>query len=185
MFRILILLALGLTQLSARTWVKETTVNWVIKKPRAVAVFDKTTGKKIGDLTKGKLAKEMPNFTLVEYVVRDASGNDLESGSTKVEHYDHTADSLPQEVPKGKVTKHTWNTSEIFPGTVRDYLVHVPAQYDASKPAALMVFQDGLRHAPPDGPLRTADVLEDHTDGIAWHPHILRPAGDPSIRLVV
>ena len=28
-------------------------------------------------------------------------------------------------------------------GTVRRYSVYVPAQYDAAKPAALMVFQDG------------------------------------------
>ena len=45
-------------------------------------------------------------------------------------------------VPRGKVTKHSW-TSEIFPGTVRDYWVYVPAQYDSTKPTAVMVFQDG------------------------------------------
>src|SRR4051794_12643740 len=37
-------------------------------------------------------------------------------------------------VPKGKVTKSSW-TSTIFPGTVRDYWVYVPAQYDPQKPA--------------------------------------------------
>jgi sugar lactone lactonase YvrE/enterochelin esterase-like enzyme len=46
-------------------------------------------------------------------------------------------------VPQGKVTKHVWNTSKIYPGTVHDYWVYVPAQYDAAKPAAVMVFQDG------------------------------------------
>lgn len=52
-------------------------------------------------------------------------------------------DSMEQEgVPKGKVTKHTW-TSKIFEGTVRDYWVYVPAQYDPQKPASVMVFQDG------------------------------------------
>ena len=44
--------------------------------------------------------------------------------------------------PQGKVTQHTW-TSKIFPGTVRDYWVYVPAQYNVSKPACLMIFQDG------------------------------------------
>ena len=40
-------------------------------------------------------------------------------------------DSQPQpNVPQGKVTKHTW--SKIFPGTVRDYWVYIPAQYNAS-----------------------------------------------------
>ncbi len=45
-------------------------------------------------------------------------------------------------VPQGEVTQHTWE-SEIFPGTVRDYWIYVPAQYDGSKPAAVMVFFDG------------------------------------------
>lgn len=46
-------------------------------------------------------------------------------------------------VPQGTVTKHVWDQSEIFPGTVRDYWVYVPKQYDANRPACLMVFQDG------------------------------------------
>jgi gluconolactonase len=46
-------------------------------------------------------------------------------------------------VPHGTVTKYTWVTSKIYPGTTRDYWVYVPAQYDAAKPACLMVFQDG------------------------------------------
>jgi enterochelin esterase family protein len=45
-------------------------------------------------------------------------------------------------VPEGKVTKHHW-TSQIFPGTERDYWVYVPAQYDPKTPACVMVFQDG------------------------------------------
>ncbi|MGY8766793.1 MAG: alpha/beta hydrolase [Pirellulales bacterium] len=46
-------------------------------------------------------------------------------------------------VPQGTVTKAVWDKSEIYPGTVRDYWVYVPAQYDAKNPACLMVFQDG------------------------------------------
>jgi enterochelin esterase family protein len=45
-------------------------------------------------------------------------------------------------VPQGTVTKHSWK-SEIFPGTVRDYWVYVPAQYKKDTPACVMVFQDG------------------------------------------
>ena len=37
--------------------------------------------------------------------------------------------------------------SNIYPGTERNYWVYVPAQYDASKPACLMVVQDGLSRA--------------------------------------
>jgi enterochelin esterase family protein len=59
-------------------------------------------------------------------------------------------DSKPQEgVPKGKVTKHSWTDSKVFPGTVRDYWVYVPAQYDGATPACLFVCQDGVQYAAP------------------------------------
>lgn len=53
-------------------------------------------------------------------------------------------DSKRQEgVPKGSITQHQWTSTKAFPGTTRRYSVYVPKQYDGSKPAALMVFQDG------------------------------------------
>jgi enterochelin esterase family protein len=59
-------------------------------------------------------------------------------------------DSKPQEgVPKGKVTKYTWDNSKIYPGTTRSYWVYVPAQYDGSAPACLWVNQDGIQYNAP------------------------------------
>lgn len=52
-------------------------------------------------------------------------------------------------IPKGEVTKYTLEESKIFPGTVRDYWVYVPAQYDASKPACVHVNQDGIQFNAP------------------------------------
>ena len=46
-------------------------------------------------------------------------------------------------VPQGVVTQCRWDNSNIYPGSERNYWVYVPAQYDPSVPAALMVFQDG------------------------------------------
>lgn len=60
------------------------------------------------------------------------------------EEYEQGPDSqLNEAVPHGKVTEFEWTESKIYPGTNRRYGVYVPAQYDGSKPAALMVFQDG------------------------------------------
>ena len=55
-------------------------------------------------------------------------------------------DSLPKDgVPHGKVVAmEPWH-SKIFEGTVRDWWVYVPAQYDGKSAAAVMVFQDGGR----------------------------------------
>ncbi len=52
-------------------------------------------------------------------------------------------------VPKGTVTKYTWNESKIYPGTVREYWVYVPKQYNPAKPAAVFVCQDGLSYLAP------------------------------------
>jgi enterochelin esterase family protein len=63
------------------------------------------------------------------------------------------------DVPRGKVSKHSW-TSKIFPGTVRDYWIYVPAQYDAKKPACVMVFQDGGSYVNPKGQFRVPTVFD-------------------------
>jgi len=61
------------------------------------------------------------------------------------------ADAAPAgDWPKGEVTKYTFENSKIFPGTVRDYWIYVPKQYDPAKPACLHVNQDGIQYnAPP------------------------------------
>src|SRR5262245_30125805 len=56
----------------------------------------------------------------------------------------------PQDVPKGEVTKYSFDKSKIFPGTVRDYWVYVPKQYDPAKPACVYVGQDGVGFKAPE-----------------------------------
>jgi len=59
-------------------------------------------------------------------------------------------DSKPQpDVPKGEVLKFSFERSKIFPGTVRDYWVYIPAQYTPDKPACLYVNQDGIQWQAP------------------------------------
>ncbi|MEK9986850.1 MAG: esterase family protein, partial [Opitutae bacterium] len=53
-------------------------------------------------------------------------------------------DARPQEgVQRGQVHEHSWNESKAYPGTHRSLWVYVPHGHDGSKPANLMVFQDG------------------------------------------
>jgi len=63
-------------------------------------------------------------------------------------------------VPQGTVTKHVWDQSQVFEGTVRDYWIYVPAQYDANKPAHVLVFQDGGSYAKEDGQFRVPVVCD-------------------------
>ncbi len=63
-------------------------------------------------------------------------------------------------VPQGKVTRHEWNRSAIYPGTSREYWVYVPAQYDPQRPACTMVFLDGGTFANETGAFKTTVVLD-------------------------
>jgi hypothetical protein len=68
-------------------------------------------------------------------------------------------DSQSQDgVPRGTVTKYSWTNSTVYPGTVRDYWVYVPRQYDV-KPACLMVFRT-------DGYMNTAPMVSGGADGL-------------------
>lgn len=46
-------------------------------------------------------------------------------------------------VPRGHLSEKLVHTSRIYEGMKSDYWIYVPAQYRASEPAALMVWQDG------------------------------------------
>jgi enterochelin esterase-like enzyme len=75
--------------------------------------------------------------------------------------YKHGPDSNRQDgVPQGKVTPGKFTSEKVFPGTVRDFSIYVPAQYDKSKPAALMVFQDGGSYANEKGDFRIPVVFD-------------------------
>jgi enterochelin esterase-like enzyme len=69
-------------------------------------------------------------------------------------------DSLEMEgVPQGKLVGPATLPCQAFPGTQHTYWVYVPAQYDPSKPASLMIFQDGQAFIDMNGPLRAPNVL--------------------------
>ena len=53
------------------------------------------------------------------------------------------------EPPQGEVLSFSFQSSRVFPGTVRDYWVYVPRQYDGKKPACVHVNQDGIQFDAP------------------------------------
>jgi enterochelin esterase-like enzyme len=75
--------------------------------------------------------------------------------------YAYGPDSFPRPgFPRGEIHEHGWSGSRIYPGTDRRYWVYVPAQYTASEPAALMVFQDGGMYVDPEGEVRVPVVFD-------------------------
>lgn len=94
-------------------------------------------------------------------------------------------DSMPQEsVPQGVVEKGEFVSQKVYPGTVRDYWIYVPQQYDDSQPACLMVFQDGGGYVNPKGHSRVPVVFDNliHkkempvTIGVFLNPGVIPPA---------
>ena len=76
------------------------------------------------------------------------------------EQYVLGADSKRKDgIPAGKVSRRS-HKSAVFPGTERDYWVYVPAQYDGSAPAAVMVFQDGKWYVNEKGQFRATVVFD-------------------------
>ncbi len=70
-------------------------------------------------------------------------------------------DSQEKEgVPKGTVTEYEMTDSKAFPGYGRKWALYVPKQYDPSKEACLMVFQDGLGYSSRNGQWRVPVVFD-------------------------
>jgi enterochelin esterase family protein len=70
-------------------------------------------------------------------------------------------DSMRQPgVPQGRVIGPLVWKSEVFRGTVRQYWIYVPAQYDAARAAAVMVFQDGHKYVNVDQEYRVPIVFD-------------------------
>jgi predicted alpha/beta superfamily hydrolase len=70
-------------------------------------------------------------------------------------------DSEPHAgVPQGNVTAWEKLPSQAYPGTLHDFCVYVPAQYDPKVPASLMIFQDGQAWLRLTGDMRVPYVFD-------------------------
>jgi gluconolactonase len=71
-------------------------------------------------------------------------------GQVPAEKYTVDSASVEQAgVPKGEVLKCVFDHSVIFPGTVREYWIYIPAQYRPDRPACVYVNQDGIQWKAP------------------------------------
>ncbi len=91
----------------------------------------------------------------------------LTLGAPAQEKYEEPDYPMPPEgkpapgIPEGTIQRFTFASKEgVFPGTIRRYWVYVPQQYDAAKPAALMVFQDGHTYVDREGQFRAPTVMD-------------------------
>ncbi len=79
----------------------------------------------------------------------------------QAETYNLGTDSEYQPgVPQGRVETFEYHDSKVFPDTHRKGWVYIPAQYQDSQPAALMVFQDGHAYVSTNGEQRVPIVFD-------------------------
>ena len=107
-------------------WIEETTLIVGVLSEKPVAAFRKG-GEKIGDLTelddKGLhvLSKDVGNFQDFEYELR-SDGKVIGGGAVKIEYYPPAPETQRKNgIPEGKLHRHTWNDSKIFPDTEREF----------------------------------------------------------------
>jgi len=111
----------------------------------------------------------------------------VSSPAFAIDDYTLGPDSMVKDgVPAGKVVEGVWTSDKVFPGTERKYFVYIPAQYDGTTPAALMVFQDGESYVKADGQFRVPVVFDNLiaakempvTIGVFLNLGVI-PAGEP------
>jgi len=90
-------------------------------------------------------------------------------------------DSQPKAgVPKGKVEKFTFAESQLLPGTTRAVSVYIPAQYNGSKPACVMIYHDGSGYVSETGGSR-APIVMDNLIGEGAMPVTIGIFVDPGV----
>ena len=94
-------------------------------------------------------------------VSQQTAPGQMQQGRDVNAYYQLGPDSISHDgVPKGEVRGPFVLPSQSYPGTQHTYWVYVPAQYNRSIPASLMIFQDGQAFKDLDGSLRTPNVLD-------------------------
>jgi enterochelin esterase-like enzyme len=105
--------------------------------------------------------------------------------------YTHGPDSRQRPgVRIGTTIEFQWTASDVYPGTVRKFWVHVPARYDPAQPAHLAIFQDGWWYLDPDAQVRGGIVLDNLVDsgeipvtiGVFVDPGVFPDAGNAKNR---
>ena len=75
--------------------------------------------------------------------------------------YELGPDSLVRRgVPKGRVEGPFTLATAVYPSVEHEYWVYVPAQYDGTTEASLMLFNDGATYMQHDGYYRAVNVLD-------------------------
>lgn len=90
------------------------------------------------------LWKLQGNDQHLQWTIKPLAGSAFAAAAAEPEAKAYVAPTIkPEEILPGVTKQFSFTQSTIFPGTVRDVTVFIPAQYDGSKPACVYVKTDG------------------------------------------
>ena len=85
-----------------------------------------------------------PNDPHLQWFIRPLAGSAVAAASEAADIPKYEPPAIkPENILSGTTKQFSFAKSAIFPGTVRDVTVFIPAQYDATKPACIYVKTDG------------------------------------------
>ncbi|MBI1246641.1 gluconolactonase [bacterium] len=79
----------------------------------------------------------------LQWTIRPLAGSGITSPQQEEAASYQPPEIDPKDILPGEIKQFRFTESKIFPGTVRDVTVFVPAQYDGKKPACVYVKTDG------------------------------------------
>jgi gluconolactonase len=90
------------------------------------------------------LWKNNPHDQHLQWQIKPLAGSAIAGAEAESAAPTYVAPEIkPEDILPGTLKQMQFNQSKVFPGTVRDVTVFIPAQYDGSKPACVYVKTDG------------------------------------------
>lgn len=83
------------------------------------------------------------NDTHLQWFIHPLAGTGIVAKTAEEPAGYQPPEIAPEAIKEGSIKEFRFTQSKVFPGTVRDVTVFIPAQYDASKPACVYVKTDG------------------------------------------
>ncbi|HEY5314668.1 MAG TPA: RICIN domain-containing protein [Pirellulales bacterium] len=117
-----------------------------------------------------------PKDQHLQWFIKPLAGSGVEQAAVDAAAKYEPPAIKPEEILPGTTRQFRFEQSKIFPGTVRDVTVFIPAQYDGQKPACVYVKTDGFR--PPEKSLLERMIATGEmpvTVGVFVRPGELRP----------
>ena len=85
-----------------------------------------------------------PNDRHLQWFIRPLAGTGVAATMVDEVTVYEPPEIKPEDILSGTTKQFTFMQSKVFPGTVRDVTIFIPAQYDGTKPACVYVKTDGF-----------------------------------------